>query len=186
MVDAATKNVLYEPRVQLRPDGMIDNLRFERLAMLIADGVDLIAAWKAPGCEGTTSQGSRRYGKKVLANKVFLARVKTLSDERAAFEADPVWGEAMWMVTQLYRTAIIGNDIRTMSEAVKLRVQIAEKRVVPGAAVEEAPTAPSAGPGRKAAESPQARSASADDIRERLMQKNREQDLEDAEPAGEA
>lgn len=168
------KNTTFEPQVVLKADGALRNDRHERLALMIAEGIPDMEAWKGAG--GLTKE-SRKYGRRIFANAVFIERVRVLTEEKAELERDPIWGEAMWQVNQLWRQAIAVQDLRTMSEAAKMRLTIAEKMQAAKPAPE--PAAPTRGPGAPTADSHNSRRLGVNEIRESLMAKNREVEAPD-------
>lgn len=116
---------VFEPTVKLKQDGALANARYERMALLRAEGFKDTEIWKACG-GSTTDSGSRRYGRRIFQNKVFLERAATLEAERNALYDDPIWGEAGWQINQLYRAAVLEGDTKTMLDAVKMRLRLAE------------------------------------------------------------
>lgn len=176
----------FDPHCRLKEDGALANPRHERLAILLAEGFERNDALKAVGEGASLTQGKRRYGRRILTNDVFLSRVKVLADERTELEKDPIWGEPMRMTQQLWRSAILAGDIKTMMEAAKLRMTIAEKRMPD---VDPDAPAPSArGPGRPSAESTQTKGLPPDAIKAKLMRVGRKDPEldEDSEVDGEA
>lgn len=181
----------FEPRVRLNDDGSLANPRQEWLAMLLAETMNETDAWAivmAGG--GTATDGSRRYGKRVLANKTFIERREALVEEKTELEKDEIWGTVVWQTNQLYRAAVAEMDVKLMFEAVKLRAQITEKIAAsraPPAPPEEENPATKKGPGRPAAESTQTKGLAPEDIRAKLMGLNRQDpDLAEVEAEGEA
>lgn len=176
----------FDPHCRLQDDGSLQNPRHERLAILVAEGVDNTEALKAEGASETLTQGRRRYGRRIFTDPTFMARVKALTDERTELEQDPIWGQPLWMTMQLWRSAVLAGDIKTMMDAVKLRTTIAEKREPPRS--EEPASATAKAPGRPAADSTQTKGLPPDAIRHKLMlvgRKDPELD-EDSEVEGEA
>lgn len=117
----------FAPSVKLKADGALATPRYERMALMMAEGIPHTEAWKAVG--GTNSEsGSRKYGQKIFRNNVFIKRVEDLKTEKEELEADPIWGEAKWMANQLWRHAMATGDPKGLSQAADLRYKIAEKQ----------------------------------------------------------
>lgn len=182
--EAESRNTLFEPHISLKDDGALANSRQERLAILLAEGFSQAEALKAEGAGESLTQGKRRYGKRIFTNEVFVARVKTLTDEAEELAKDPIWGEPARMVQQLWRSAVLANDVKTMMDAAKLRMQIAEKRETP--APERGSEA--RGAGKPASENPQAARLSPEIIRSKLMDYGKREPAldDDTETEGEA
>lgn len=182
------KNANFEPRVRLLQDGSIANPKHEWLAMLVAEGLRESEAWKMLlQKEGkAVSDASRKYGKRVFANKVWIQRKETLVIEKTELEKDPLWGTALWQCAELYRAAVADMDPKLMAEAIKLRISIIEKMAPKAEPAEAKPT--DKGPGRAAAEAPQTKGLPPAAIRAKLMQVGRSDEELDAqsEVAGEA
>lgn len=182
----AEPKIAYEPIVAANPDGSLKNERHERMALMMAEGFTDLEVWKT--FSETQSKQSRKYGKRIYANNNFRKRVMDLAAEKQELERDPIWGEAKWMVNQLWRQAIACQDVNTMKEATKMRLTIAEKSAPPPE--ESTPSATAKGPGRPLAESAQSKGASIQDIKAKLMRVGRQVDdeefSEDTEVKGEA
>lgn len=146
-------------------DGAVTNERAERLALLVVDGLSENQAWKLLG--GKTSGRSWEYFSDIRTNPNYKGRVQQLLEEKDAFMADDLYGEAKWMANQMWREARATNNSTMMQKAAEMRMKIAEREA------DRAP-APQTGvlnqrPGKPSVENPQTFTG-AEGVRQKLMQ----------------
>jgi hypothetical protein len=148
--------------VVLRADGAISRLTMERLALFMIEGIEDHAAWKL--IKGKAAEGgSIPYRKAMTSHPVFLERMKMLSDERAAYAEDKVFGELKWMAAQMWREGRATNNASMMQKAADMRMKIMEKET---AALD---SVPGGRPGKPSVENPQTKT-DVSDLRQRLLQ----------------
>lgn len=147
--------------IEIHADGTLNHDDLEQLACLMADDLTGPEAWKALGKANDGSPGAkRRFAEK---HPVFVARLAILRNERTTLEnGDQIFGEVRWMAKQLWRSARAKNDIKAMSEAVKLMFDIGKHQADSGRAkldpaASDEGEADKRGAGRPAKENPQSK-----------------------------
>lgn len=170
------------------PNGTLRTVRHERMALFLADEVSQGDAWNAVG--GHNHGESVRYRRKILVHPVFITRLEGLMAERAKLLEDPVFGDARWQISQLWRHACSCGDLAVMKESTQMQLRLSQLMYQaglqetgpenPGNAPEEAVSG--RGPGRPPKESAQTK-RNPNDIKQLLLDKG--VSLADAEPAGE-
>lgn len=117
----------YAVTVNLAPDGSIANLKFEVMALLLAEGGFTQAdVWRI--ASGKTAD-SVKYRQTICRHPNFVTRLEQLMAEKAAMEEDPILGSAAWQAAQTYRMAIARMDVKTMFSATELAFKIAQLRM---------------------------------------------------------
>lgn len=137
------------PTLALDESGAITNERAELFALHVADGVMVFDAWRAAGPNNENTSTSLKTRKFFQAHPLWQARVERLKAERAALGEDRQWGQATWMVNEVFRMGRAQRDLGAMREAAKMRLQIAMKTWIP-----PEPEPPEAKPEEPAAEAP--------------------------------
>lgn len=167
------------PRVVLHADGWITNRRFERLAIMIADGFSFPDAWKVLPSgvgDGTLKSankgGSLEYRRKVEQNGLFKARVATLKAEREELMQDKAWGEIEHQIRTVYRHAHAVGDVKMMMTATESAIKVAtiKANAMPKPDSDDPPETEGKkrAPGRPTAESTQSKRNPAE-IRDKLI-----------------
>lgn len=143
-----------------RADGRLSRPAAERFALLMAEGLEPPAAWRALGKKNDS--GSLQYRKAIQDSPVFKVRLADLIAEKETLMQDVVFGEAKWMANQMWREARETGNATMMQKAAEMRWKIAEREADGGG--REAGK-----PGKPAVENPQTQHA-VEDLKQRLMQ----------------
>lgn len=176
------KNELTKPLI-MGEDGSLKRQKAERFALNLADGLTATEAWyvaydKHPQANSSRQLELRRHFEQ---DPVFKLRVEHLMAEKEAVMSDGVFGNAMWMATQLWRRGVCEGDSQMMQKAADLTFRLSEKMAPPP----EGGAPAGRGPGKPSAENPQSRRNPAQ-IKQALMDLGNKPSLADAEPEGEA
>lgn len=118
---------LVEAEATLLTDGRLRAPRQEHFALLLADEISMADAWKAVG--GQTKGESIKYRAKVMRQPNFQKRVEALKAEKIELELDEIFGPVEWELRQAYRLALIQNDLRTLKEAVAMRLDVVKQKL---------------------------------------------------------
>jgi hypothetical protein len=184
-VEAVTTSEPFSVRISLLDDGSIANPRFEQYALLCADGIDDLKAWRLLSPPKAKKAGRDDYQLRVNRNHTFKRRLKTLIEQKEELQAKGVWGRAEWQLEQLYRTARATNDSTLMAKATEMLIKVAEKISPPAAPVEDQKEA-GKGRGAPVAENPQTKKVDPAAIKAKLMRMDRPEDIEDEAVVDEA
>ncbi len=160
-----------QPRKQIQlsvdENGALSHVNAELLAQNIAEGLTVVEAWKAVGKVNDKWDLTQR--RDFEASPAFHARIATLKAEQARLMVDKIWGMPTWMVNQLFRHALATKDVKMMSEASEMRIQIAKalQAVTPKPAPEVEPEGEKRPVGKPVSKNPQA-TTSTSQVKEKL------------------